>query len=116
LLKAKAASIQPAKSVPPHDTVKKRKRDSEKLRDAVSDSKQEIKELATSLGDALKNFVIPAAAPAPKPSSSVPPQVEAMIQPIIIAFSRVPEDDQLDCVQAILSVLQKFIPKRTPNN
>ncbi|XP_077264192.1 uncharacterized protein LOC143898516 [Temnothorax americanus] len=55
-LKTMAASIQPAKTVPPNDPVKKRKRDSEKTNDVLSQSSKDVSFLAASLSAALERF------------------------------------------------------------
>lgn len=54
-LKCMAASIKPAKKVPPKDFVKKRKQDSEK-NDLFIQSSKDVSFLATSLGAALEKF------------------------------------------------------------
>lgn len=72
-LKTMAASIQPAKIVPPKDLIKKRKRDSEKTVDILSQSSKNVSYLATSLGAALERF---------GPLEPVQPQHPILIAPI----------------------------------
>jgi len=50
ILKTMGTSIHPAKTVPPKDHVKKRKRDSKKTNDILSQSSKDVSFLAASLG------------------------------------------------------------------
>ncbi|XP_024881255.1 uncharacterized protein LOC112460691 [Temnothorax curvispinosus] len=64
-LKTMAASIQPAKTVPPNDPVKKRKRDSEKTNDVLSQSSKDVSFLAASLSAALERTITASTASTP---------------------------------------------------
>ena len=106
-----ATSIKPAKTVPPTDPIKKRKRDSEKTDDILSQSSKNVSILATSLSTALERFgQSQLVQPAPRPNRpDMSSDVEAMLGSIAVALSKVPEKEQVSCVVDMLAVVKGYI-------
>ncbi|XP_071580414.1 uncharacterized protein [Temnothorax nylanderi] len=112
ILKTMAASIQPAKTVPPKDPVKKRKRDSEKTNDVLSQSSKDVSFLAASLGAALERFG--PVQPAPHPGSpNMSSDIEAMLGFVAVALNRVPEEERLSCVMDMVTVVKEYTKKHS---
>ena len=110
VVKAMAAAIQPSKSVPPQDIVKKRKRDRDLKDDMLSQSSKELSQLASTINKAVEQLAVPTP-PAPKMHPNVSPDVEALLGSVVVAFSRVPQDHQITCVMELLKVINTFISK-----
>lgn len=117
ILKAMAASIQPSKTVPPKDPVKKRKRDSEKTDDVLFQSSKDVSFLATSLGAALERFgPLHPVQPAPhlgRPNMSS--DIEAILGFVAVALSKVPEEEQVSCVMDMVTVVKRYTKKQSEN-
>lgn len=115
ILKTMAASIQPAKTVPPKDPVKKRKRDYEKTNDILSQSSKDVSFLATSLGAALEKFgPSQSVQPTPRPGcANVSSDIEAMLSFVAIALNKVPEEKRLSCVMDMVKVVQGYTKKHS---
>lgn len=112
-LKAMATSIHPAKTVPPNDSVKKRKRNFEKTDDVLSQSSKDISFLAASLGTALEKFGSQPVQSAFFSSPNMSSDVQAMLSSIAVALNRVSEEEQVLCVMDMLAVVKKYIQKRS---
>ncbi|XP_032683405.1 uncharacterized protein LOC116849886 [Odontomachus brunneus] len=115
ILKTMTASIQPAKTVPPKDPIKKRKRDSEKTNDVLSQSSKDVSFLAASLGAALERFgplqpVQPASCPGRPNMSS---DIEAMLGFVAVALSSVPEEKRVSCVMDMVAVVKGYTKKHS---
>lgn len=112
MLKTMAASIQPAKTVPPKDSVKKRKRDSEKTNDVLSQSSKDVSFLAASLGAALERFG--PLQPAPHPGCpNMSSDIEAMLGFVAVALSRVPEEERISCVMDMVAIVKGYTKKHS---
>lgn len=115
ILKTMAASIYPAKKVPPKDPVKKRKRDSEKTNDVLSQSSKDVSFLAASLGAALERFrPLQPVQPAPHPGCpNMSSDIEAMLGFVAVALNRVPEEERVSCVMDMMAVVKGYTKKHS---
>ncbi|XP_077264793.1 uncharacterized protein LOC143898883 [Temnothorax americanus] len=114
-LKTMATSIQPAKTVPPKDPVKKKKRDCEKTNDVLSQSSKDVSFLAASLGAALERFG-PSQPVQPAPHSGGPnmsSDIEAMLGFVAVALNRVSEEERLSCVMDMVAVVKNYTNKHS---
>lgn len=116
-LKIMVASIQPAKTVPPKDPVKKRKRDSEKTNDVLSQSSKDVSFLAAFLSAALERFgPLQPVQPAPHPGyPNMSSDIEAMLGFVAVALNRVPEEERLSCVMDMVMIVKGYTKKHSGN-
>ncbi|XP_077279857.1 uncharacterized protein LOC143907160 isoform X1 [Temnothorax americanus] len=114
-LKTMAASIRPAKTVPPKDPVKKKKRDCEKTNDVLSQSSKDVSFLAASLGAALERFgPSQPVQPAPHPGGpNMSSDIEAMLGFVAVALNRVSEEERLSCVMDMVAVVKNYTNKHS---
>ena len=112
VLRSMAASIQPTKTVSPTDPVKKRKRNSEKTDDVLSQSSKDISFLATSLGAALERFgpqpVQPKPCPDPPRPNNMSSDIETMLGFVAVALKKVPEVERISCVMDMVAVAKNY--------
>lgn len=115
ILKTMAASIHSAKTVPPKDPIKKRKRDCEKTNDILSQSSKDVSFLAASLGAALEKFTpLQPMQPASHPDyPNMSSDMKAMLGFLAVALNRVSEEERVSCVMDMMAVVKEYTKKHS---
>lgn len=108
-LRAMAATIQSAKTVPPKDFVTKRKRDSEKTENILCQSSKDVSTLVVFLNKALEKFQPSLQSVSRSSRFNVSPDVEVMLGTVTVALNKVHEEEQVSCIMDILAVIKGYI-------